>query len=77
MPSSPNSARIVHFERSGIGTSAFDGGLVAVSINGGAFNALGSLGTPYNAMLSTAFDNPYGGLAVFSGMSTGYATLQS
>ena len=62
-----------NFEASSTPGIAFDGGLVAVSINGGAFNSLGSIGSPYNYTISSSFGNPYAGFAVFSGTSVGYS----
>lgn len=55
-------------------TVGFDGGLVRMSVNGGAFAEIGTLGAPYNFTLSTGFSNPLGGSPAFSGTSGSFGT---
>lgn len=62
------------FEENFGGGTAFDGGQVLVSVNGGAFTLLGSLGLPYTHTISAFFGNPRAGQAALSGTSAGYAT---
>jgi hypothetical protein len=61
------------FEENFGGGTAFDGGQVRVSIDGGAFTLLGSLGAPYTHTVSAFFMNPYAMQPVVSGTSAGYA----
>jgi bacillolysin len=53
---------------------AFDGGVLEVSVNGGAFQDIGSRLTDvgYNGVITTTSNNPLGGHAAFIGESNGY-----
>ena len=58
-------------------TVGFDGGIIEYSTNGGAWTQVGTslvTGQGYNKTISTEFSSSLGGLAAFSGTSTGYAT---
>ncbi len=54
--------------------SNYDGGVVEISANGGAWTDLGSLITQngYNSSISSTYGNPIGGRQAFSGNSGGY-----
>jgi bacillolysin len=61
------------FEDNSAGT-AFDGGVLEISVNGGAFTDIGSLLTDvgYNGAITTGSDNPLEGRQAFVGESHGY-----
>lgn len=60
-------AHLYSFETSTTPGIGFDGGVIKISINGGAFTQIGSLGAPYNMTLASSFANPYAGSPAFSG----------
>jgi hypothetical protein len=67
------------FRNNYITESGFDGGVLEISINGGAFTDIlaagGSFGSGgYNRTLSTGFSNPLPGRQAWSGNSNGYIT---
>jgi hypothetical protein len=74
--SSPGQAYVSFFQRYQL-ESGFDGGVLEISINGGAYNDIlaagGSFVTGgYNAPISTAHANPIGGRQAWTGSSAGY-----
>lgn len=54
--------------------AGYDGGVVEISANGGAWTDLGALMTQggYNSTISSSYSNPIGGRQAFSGSSGGY-----
>jgi Zn-dependent metalloprotease len=60
------------FEDDGGGT--YDGGVLEISVDGGAFVDVGSLLTdvPYTGTIAAGFGNPLAGRAAFTGESNGY-----
>lgn len=62
------------FWHSYITEAGYDGGVVEISANGGAWADLGALMTQggYNSTISGSYSNPIGGRQAFSGSSGGY-----
>lgn len=64
------------FNEESSGATAYDGGVVEIAVNGGAFQdivtAYGAFtGQTYNKTISTGWSNPLGGRAAFSGVNPG------
>ncbi len=72
---------ILEFRNNYLTESTFDGGVLDISINGGAFQDIITAGGSfisggYNGTLSTSFGNPLGGRQAWTGSSSGYLTTQ-
>jgi Zn-dependent metalloprotease len=67
-------AAYLHFRHAHDFESAYDGGVIEVSIDGGAWSDAGYLITEngYNGILSTCCSNPLGGRDAYAGESYGY-----
>ncbi len=75
----PAGGAVLSFRNHYVTEAGFDGGVLEISINGGAFaDIVGAGGSfvsgGYNATLSTAFGNPLPGRPAWSGDSGGYIT---
>lgn len=62
-----------------IGSAPFDGGVLEISLNGGAFTDLITAGgafnaNGYNGVISTNYQNPLAGRSAWSGSSAGFIT---
>lgn len=62
-----------------IGSAPFDGGVLEISLNGGAFNDIITAGGAFNAsgysgVISTNYQNPLAGRSAWTGNSAGFVT---